>query len=587
MPPPSASRPLARPSGADEEVLALIARQVTTVPWGVALGAQVVLLTAWSSAPRSALLAWAVAVLGLQAWRMHRLRRLPAETDRPLDQRVRTAVWLSGLNGLVHGAAVGLFPWMDEAQRAILTILLGGLSVAAVGTTHGHPRIYRAFTLPAMGALIAGWAALGLTGPALDWGHLGMALLLVAYLAVMLGLARDADRRLCDATALREEQERLNGALRQALDEARVAMAARNRFLASASHDLRQPLQTLTLLCAALETRVQTADSRDIVHRMDLALDSLREEMNALLDLSRLDAGVVELHRAPLSLDTLLGRLGEELQSACEAKGLRARCVIEPGLVCESDAVHLERLLRNLIDNAVKYTEEGEVQLRALRTGEQIEVVVQDTGVGMAASDQERVFEEFFQVHNPARDRSKGLGLGLSIVRRLARLLDHPLSLRSAPGEGSTFTLWLPVATRAPEPAASAQPAAVLPRCHLLVLDDEAGVREALATLMRSLGCEVSEAASTAEALKAQAARAPDLVLADFRLAGRDSGLRAIAALRKRQPTLPALLVSGDTAEDRLRQARDAGVPLLHKPVSVSRLLEAMAEALGEPPNPT
>ena len=119
------------------------------------------------------------------------------------------------------------------------------------------------------------------------------------------------------------------------------------------------------------------------------------------------------------------------------------------------------------------------------------------------------------------------------------------------------------------------------------MLDDEAGVREALATLMRSLGCEVSEAASTAEALKAQAARAPDLVLADFRLAGRDSGLRAIAALRKRQPTLPALLVSGDTAEDRLRQARDAGVPLLHKPVSVSRLLEAMAEALGEPPNPT
>lgn len=585
MPLSPASRPLTPPSGADDEVLALIARQVTTVPWGVALGAMVVVLTAWSSAPRGALLAWVATVIGLQVLRAHWLRRLPNETTRPLAQRVRTAVWLSGLNGMVHGAAVGLFPWMDEAQRAILTILLGGLSVAAVGTTHGHPRIYPAFTLPAVGALIVGWAV-GTGAPAGDGGHIGMAVLLAAYLAVMLGLARDAYRRLCDATALREEQERLNGALRRALDEAQAAMAARNRFLASASHDLRQPLQTLTLLCAALQARMLTADSLDIVRRMDLALDSLREEMNALLDLSRLDAGVVELHRAPLALDPLLARLGDELQAACEAKGLRARCVIEPGLVCESDAVHLERLLRNLIDNAVKYTEEGEVQLRALRTDERIEVVVQDTGVGMAAHDHERVFEEFYQVHNSARDRSKGLGLGLSIVRRLARLLDHPLSLRSAPGEGSAFTLWLPVATRAPEPATLTQAPTALPHCHLLVLDDEAGVREALATLMRSLGCEVSEAASTAEALKAQAARAPDLVLADFRLAGRDSGLKAIAALRRRQPDLPALLVSGDTAEDRLRQARDAGVPLLHKPVSVSRLLEAMIEAMDRSKDP-
>ena len=580
MPTPAPASVLPTPPGADEEVLALIARQVTTVPWGVVLGAGVVVLTAWATVPLPALLGWAAAIVGMQAWRVARLRPLPHRVGLTLPERLRVAVWLSGLNGAVHGAAVAFFPWMDEAQRAVLTILLGGLSAAAVGTTHGHPQVYRAFTLPAMGALIAGWAA----GPLLSgrpWGDLGMALLLAAYLGVILNLARDAHQRLCDATALREEQERLNQALRRALDDAQSAMAARSRFLASASHDLRQPLQTLTLLCAALQARMVSAESVDIVRRMDGALDSLREEMNALLDLSRLDAGVIELHPAPLALDALFERLSAELQAACDAKGLRARRVIEPGLVAHSDAVHLERLLRNLIDNAVKYTETGEVQLRAVQTGGHIEVVVQDTGIGMAAGDHERVFEEFYQVHNPSRDRSKGLGLGLSIVRRLARLLDHPLSLHSAPGEGTTFTLRLPLANRAPEPAAPASTAGPLPHCHLLVLDDETAVREALATLMRGLGCRVSEAASTAEALQAQAAAAPDLVLADFRLAHHDSGLKAIAALRRRQPDLPALLVSGDTADDRLRQARDAGIPLLHKPVSVSRLLEAMAEALG------
>ncbi len=238
-------------------------------------------------------------------------------------------------------------------------------------------------------------------------------------------------------------------------------------------------------------------------------------------------------------------------------------------------------MLRNLVSNAIKYTRAGSVVLRATVQGEGCRISVIDSGPGIPVAEQSRVFEEFYQLHNPARDRSMGLGLGLAIVRRLTELLDIDLQLHSVPDEGTRFDLLLPLGSgqlsgHTPEHGfdrAAAQ------RLKVLVIDDEEAIRTGMATLLGEMGFDAGVAASTREAEALAKHFDPALVLADFRLSGDDDGLKAIEALRRRWPGLPALLISGDTAPDRLLQARDAGIPLLHKPVTAAQLRKAILDA--------
>jgi len=413
---------------------------------------------------------------------------------------------------------------------------------------------------------------------------------------VLLALQRRALRRLAaQHGALQAQLDRQAAELREALvqtsaarDAAEAADLAKTRFLAAASHDLRQPLHALGLYMATLRGGALAPAQAEVAERMAAAHAALDAMFAALLDVSRLDAGAVTPRWELVALAPLVRRLADEWAAEAEARGLRlAVFVADDEAASVSDPLLLERLLRNLIANAMKYTQRGGVLL-ACRTRSDAagrrrhRIEVWDSGVGIAETDRERVFEEFFQVGNPGRDRNAGLGLGLAIVRRLARLLGLEVELHSRAGRGSVFFVdGLTPAGAAPLAAAAAR--AALSRLQgrvVAVLEDDAEVRDAMRRLLELWGCRACVAADAEALLAAEPVRA-DALVADRRLAdGRDGLVEARRLFDAWGAPVPLLLVSGDTAV--ARGAPDDGVLCLPKPVPPSRLRAWLEQALRE-----
>jgi len=369
--------------------------------------------------------------------------------------------------------------------------------------------------------------------------------------------------------------------MRAARDWADSANRSKSSFLAAASHDLRQPIHALGLYMSALRQRRLDAPTQDIVERMDRSVAALDSLFNALLDISRMDAGALVPQPRAFDLAAMLHRLGEEFAPEAAQRGLRFSVRIGAGarpVAVRSDPVLVERVLRNLIANAVKYTQQGGV-LVSCRSRDasplRWRVEVWDTGPGIAEAERERIFEEFYQGNNAERDRRGGLGLGLSIVRRLARLLQPPLALHSQPGRGTRFVLDLPATTDASEPAAPGAMVSTLHGTVVAVVEDDIEVREAMRLLLRDWGCEVIDGGD-AEEVRRQAeirTRVPQAVVADLRLKDQRDGISEVAALREAfGAALPALIVSGDSAPDRVRLMAASGLPWLSKPVPAARL---------------
>jgi signal transduction histidine kinase/ActR/RegA family two-component response regulator len=366
-----------------------------------------------------------------------------------------------------------------------------------------------------------------------------------------------------------------------------LANLARSRFLAAASHDLRQPLHTLSLYSAALKLHASDGPSGEIAIHINKALASLSALVDSLLDISKLDAGAVQPDLQNVNLRTVIERIEAEYRPVANGKGLEFHVVAADALV-ETDPVLLERLVRNLVDNAFKYTAAGGVTLTAERGSSMARIVVRDTGLGIPSAERERIFEEFYQIGNPERDRVQGLGLGLAIVQRLAQLLGLTLTLESEPGRGSTFAVALPRATErraSPRASAAREEAALLALdgARILVIDDESEVRAGMRALLEQLGCRVSVCSGYADAerlLEQDGLEDVHVIVSDFRLRAHESGIDTVRRLRERLGEVPALLVSGDTAPERLREAHSSGLPLLHKPVSADELTEAILAAL-------
>jgi signal transduction histidine kinase len=366
-----------------------------------------------------------------------------------------------------------------------------------------------------------------------------------------------------------------------------LANLARSRFLAAASHDLRQPLHTLSLYAAALKLHAADGTTGEIARHINKALASLSALVDSLLDISKLDAGAVQPELQNVTLRAVLERVEADYRPVANGKGLEFH-VIAPDLLVETDPVLLERLVRNLVDNAFKYTAAGSVTLAAHLDGRKARIAVRDTGPGIPPHERERIFEEFYQIGNPERDRVQGLGLGLAIVQRIAQLLGLPVELESEPGRGSAFTVAVPMAAerraaqRAPAARDEAAPR-VLVGARILVIDDESDVRSGMRALLEQLGCRVSVCSGYADAarlLDQDGLEDVHLIVSDFRLRAHESGIDTVRRLRERLGPVPALLVSGDTAPERLREAQSSGLPLLHKPVSADKLMEAMLAAL-------
>ena len=362
----------------------------------------------------------------------------------------------------------------------------------------------------------------------------------------------------------------------EAKETAEKASKAKSRFLAAASHDLRQPLQAMGLLAGNLSETELNPRQSGLVDAMGEAIGSAGSMLSVLLDISELDAGSIVPQAVDFDLDALLQRLFRDFALRAEEKQLDLR-LVPSGLTVHSDPVLLERMISNLVSNALRYTEAGRILIGCRRQGADVEVQVWDTGVGIEAKNLEKIFDEYFQVGNAARDRRKGLGLGLALVHRLSALLDHPVRVASVFGRGSMFAIRIPLgdSTAASAPPGPTSVEALRNHASILLVEDDEAVLEATARLLRQWGYRVAAARSGEDAVKMceSGAVAPDVVVADYRLPDGIDGIGAVLRLRgSLGPELPSIIVTGDTSDQVTQAVAEAGCDLLHKPVAPAKL---------------
>ena len=423
-----------------------------------------------------------------------------------------------------------------------------------------------------------------------DWIHVMLGFITLGWLAAIADQARRYSAQFEESVRLRFENEVLITKLRGEKLIAEEASTAKSRFLAAASHDLRQPVHALTLFVAALRPRVTDGEANRLLDYIDSSVQAMGGLFNGLLDISRLDAGVVEVNAQTFALQPMLERICRDHAGDALAKKIELR--LRPtSEVVYSDPLLVERIVRNLLANAIAYTDEGRVLVACRARGQTLAVQVWDTGRGIPESEQGEIFKEFYQVGNPERDRSKGVGLGLAIVKRLTALLGHPLKLMSRPGKGSVFTVELPrsdAAVNVP-PSIVAEPGRTPVSGLVLVVDDEATIQMAMKSLLEGWGFRAIVAGSCDELLPllANCPDRPALLICDYRLRAHEDGIRVIERLRAEynDDDIPGMLITGDTAPDRLREAQESGLLLLHKPVSNSRLHAAVTHLVAHPPH--
>ncbi|HYF16777.1 MAG TPA: hybrid sensor histidine kinase/response regulator [Ramlibacter sp.] len=511
-------------------------------------------------------LAWAAPIIGLallNAWLCARLLpQLDAADAQALARHQRTLWCMTVLNQLAVGFTVW---WIGAGQDTTLATIATTLQLIYVGgalvnaSTHPPTFITGAWINLAIAASF--WLAQSGTGWPLAVALVGMGL-------VMARSSRQTAASFRESLRMRFENAELLRRLEQEKQAAEEANAAKSRFLAAASHDLRQPLHAL-LVFSTLLHKTQTPQTAELVAHIRSAAGSLDKLFAGLLDLSKLETGAIVPQLQAVHVNALLAGLVSEYEEACRQKGVQLTVAGEPQWVL-SDPFLLERVLRNLVDNAVKYTAAGSVRIEVRQGASQTLVSISDTGTGIPEHLQPRIFEEYFQVGNSARDLSKGSGLGLAIVRRLCALLQASLELQSEPGRGSTFTVQLhpaPIDDSATSPAAvAAEQPLRLQGVRVWLVEDNDLVRLATQKALEDLGCQVEAFRSLLQV--PEAAQRPDALVADYRLEGEETGLRVAQRLRTAWPALPVAIITGDPAIDRSALEEMGKVVMLQKPVA-------------------
>ena len=484
----------------------------------------------------------------------------------------RRAGYVTFCLGMLWASAMFAFYGDGSVPQKIflITIMISLGTSRLLGGVYWFP-LYYLYAFPIMGALAIRLAMEG------GLPYIALAGLMLVGLSFIAMIARRLHDVVHSEMCLRHESAELSRALALKTEEAEKATLAKSRFLAAASHDLRQPLHALSLFVDVLRESKSDAERAAIFPRLELSLEALQKLFDALLDVSRLDAGVVTPRIAHFDVVRLLESLADEFRPAANKKGLNLRVHAGPSVVV-SDPLLLERVLCNLITNAIRYTSSGGILLSTRSRGDRVLLQVWDTGMGIPRESHEEVFVEFHQLHNAHRDRSEGVGLGLALVKRLCLLLNHPLTLASRPGRGSVFSLSLPGGSasllareEATEPAYSWD----LSGRRILVIDDERAILEAMHIRLSKWGCEVVTAESLDEAVSTlhRCRLKPDLLLSDLRLRDGKSGIEAIDSLRRLYGrSIPGILITGDIASEQIRAAKESGYEVLQKPVHPAHL---------------
>ncbi|WP_244507525.1 ATP-binding response regulator [Methylobacterium phyllostachyos] len=544
------------------------------------------LVVLWTLAPHGILLTWYVAFLTERvaaALYARRARHVVSQPDRA--RQVERVVFLSKiLEGTILGSLICIALPLQVPAVSILTMsLLGATCSNGVSLLAPRRHLYLALVIPV--ALLAAGTLWSLGGAP----YRALAICSLLFVAGQYGQVVLASRQVRESIELRFENmalvEQLRGetdAAHRARLDAEHANTAKSQFLAAASHDLRQPVHALGLFLQALSQTDLGTPQRRILQNAQAANIASTDMLNTLLDFSRLEAGVVKPSPRAFELQPLLDKIEADLAHLADAKSLIYR-TLPTDLAIVSDAALLELVLRNLVLNAIRYTDRGGLLIGCRRRGPEVSIEVYDTGIGIPEDRQDDIFREFYQLGNPERDRHKGLGLGLAIARGIATSLGHTLSLSSKAGTGSVFRILLP---RALEVVSDEAPSPNIPEesdlsgARILIIDDDAIVRDAMVALLTGWGCVSWAFERPDEAIQALSREsAPDALICDYRLREGQTGADAIALLRRHwDQAIPAILITGDTAPARLREAADSEIPLLHKPVRPDILRQSLLE---------
>lgn len=573
----------------EAEQIRLVYRQLPTVLLSNVVMAGATAYAVWDFVDRRLIVPWAVVIMLMVSARVVLARHFSRAASRSEDVDAADMrrwghrfVIGSACGGLLWGGGVTAFyaqvPF--EYQLYLIFIVVAMVSGSITSLTAYMPAFYA--YMPITVAPIVLYILTRGGAPNIAQGIMALLCLVVLTL-----FGRTIGRSLLESLRLRFENLELLQALNRQKEAAEQANLAKSKFLTAASHDLRQPLHALSMYASALADRNVDSQMHGMVDGIASAASSMERLLNALLDISALDAGVIEPQRFSFRLDGVIGRIVADLRPVAAAKKIAIEAPPTQAVVL-SDAALLERIVRNYLANAVRYTHEGEVKLVCTSDGDCIRIDVIDTGTGIEAKYHEEIFREFHQLQNPARDRSKGLGLGLAIVERIARLLDHRIGMQSAPRKGSTFSVWVPqgdpaAAFKADELRQLRETRFRSEGTRVLLLDDDPEGRDALAALLSTWGCEVHAFADQDEVDRwlSLAQDPPHVLIVDYRLRDGLSGIDALATLQRRLPEcIPALIITGDIAAEQLREVAASGSPVLHKPVAPQKLRAFLRQAV-------
>lgn len=512
-------------------------------------------------------------LIDFRRWR----RLLPAAAERWLRH---TAVAAGCASALLGG---GAFLVLQVPQPELQLFYLCVIFVVSVMSIFAYGPYYPTFLSMVMPVMLLTMLAFALGDSPLQWATAASQGIIIV---VVLYFARTFNRVFTRSVELRFENHELVERLRVQIGAAESANMAKSRFLAAASHDLRQPMHALNLYLGAMSNIRLSAEAKPLLNNASQCAAAMDDMFGALLDVSSLDAGAVKPELSVFPIASVLDRVRLAFTPAAHDKGLQLDVRTSAAFV-HSDAALVERILGNLVSNAVRYTAKGRILIGCRSRGQRLVLEVYDTGPGISADKQALIFEEFYQVSNAERDRSQGLGLGLAIVERLARLLSTPVSLRSVPGKGSVFRFDLPRADaawgRAETKASAAMPAQPLRDTFIVVVDDEKFVLDATRAVLELHGSFVVTAGSGAEAILqlGHSKRVPDALICDYRLRAGETGAEVAERIREEFNTdIPAILITGDTAPERILELQATGLPILHKPIHEKDLLAALSQLL-------
>jgi signal transduction histidine kinase len=576
--------------------------QMPAVLAGNAVGIVMVVWAFWPLAPLPRIGGWLLAALLL--WGARLAHYLRYRRGRDADAATLLA-WRSSwrvlvlLQGVMWPLAVWLFWGLGSTFHAVALILIAvSYSLGSVQLLATQPTLFLAFISIVLLPIIVRVAS----ATAQPW-HWQLAVILGLLFAIALLMGRTYRDALSQAIGLKQHTEHLAEQLKRekaVADEARrvaeTANRAKTQFFAAASHDLRQPLHAMGLFAEALRQKSEKGGDTEVaslVNSINQSVDALEGLFGELLDMTRIDSGGVDVQNAPVRMRDLFARLRLNFEPVAFEKGL-ALSFHGAQRVAHSDGLLVERILRNLVSNAIRYTADGGVLVACRPRRGKLLLQVWDSGAGIDAAQLPRIFDEFYQVQGPAplaAHQKKGLGLGLAIVKRLSDLLEAGLTVRSVVGRGTVFSFELPVGreprTIAPPPASSAASLALtLDGRRIVVVEDEPAVREGLLVLLQSWGAQVDALADLAavQAWRADpAAQVPDLLIVDYRLPGGHTGVEALAALRARWPgvSLPAIVVTGSSLGGHEDEAGRHDFHLLIKPVLPNKLRAMIGFKLG------